>query len=81
MPGPHPPSSVIQAVQLTLSLPLSFIEVPDIWTRLTGLIQWALGLAALVLLWIGPSSAYFAAMRPPGSLPGYWGAPRPDEQA
>ena len=44
---------------LTLSLPLSFIEVPDLWTRLTGLIQWALGLAALILLWAGPSSAYF----------------------
>jgi serine/threonine protein kinase len=48
---------------LTLSLPLSFIEVPDPWTILTGLIQWALGLAALVLLWTGPSNPYFASMR------------------
>jgi hypothetical protein len=73
-------STVLFAL-LTLSLPLSFIEVPDIWTRLTGLIQWALGLAALVLLWIGPSNAHFAAKLPPGSPPGHWGAPHPDGQA
>jgi hypothetical protein len=73
-------STVLFAL-LTLSLPLGFIEVPDIWTRLTGLIQWALGLAALVLLWIGPSSAYFAAMRRPTGPPPQWGAPRPDGQA
>jgi hypothetical protein len=70
-------STVLFAL-LTLSLPLSFIEVPDIWTRLTGLIQWALGLAALILLWIGPSNAYFAAIRPPASLAGQWRAPRPE---
>jgi Protein kinase domain len=65
---------------LTLSLPLAFIQVPDIWTRLTGLIQWALGLAALVLLWIGPSNAYFAAMRRPAGPPPQWGGHGPPQQ-
>jgi hypothetical protein len=73
-------STVLFAL-LTLSLPLSFIEVPDIWTRLTGLIQWGLGLAALVLLWIGPSNAYFAAMRRLAALPPQWGGNGPPQQS
>jgi serine/threonine protein kinase len=72
-------STVLFAL-LTLSLPLSFIEVPDIWTRLTGLIQWALGLAALVLLWVGPSNAYFAAMRRLADRPPQWGGNGPPHQ-
>jgi serine/threonine protein kinase len=65
---------------LTLSLPLSFIEVPDPWTILTGLFQWALGLAALVLLWTGPSNAYFASMRRPAGPPPLWGGHGPPHQ-
>jgi len=55
-------STVLFAV-LTLSLPLSFIEISVIAARVTGLIQWALAFAALVLLWARPSNAYFVAMR------------------
>jgi hypothetical protein len=60
-------STVLFAL-LTLTLPLSFIEVPAAATRATGLIQWCLALAALVLLWVGPSNAYFAAKQSPADL-------------
>jgi Protein kinase domain len=69
-------STVLFAL-LTLSLPLEFIEVADLWTGLTGLIQWALGLAALVLLWIGPSNRYFAAMQRPADSAQWAGYGRP----
>jgi hypothetical protein len=65
-------STVLFAL-LTLGAPLSFIEVPVIAARVTELLQWAFALAALVLLWVGSSNAYFAAMRraanpyPPGA--------------
>jgi hypothetical protein len=56
---------------LTLTLPWSFIllsravDVAVIAAWCTGLIQWAVALAALVPLWAEPSNAYFAAMRRP----------------
>lgn len=55
--------STVLFAWLTLTLPLSFIEIPGAPVRATSLIQWALGLAALVLLWVGSSNAYFAATR------------------
>jgi hypothetical protein len=67
--------STVLFVLLTITLPLSFIEVPATATRTTGLIQWALALVALVLLWVGPSNAYFAAMRRPATLYPVWGEP------
>jgi hypothetical protein len=57
-------STVLFAV-LTLGLLLSLHSNPVIAARATALIQWALALAALVLLWVAPSNAYFAAMRRP----------------
>jgi len=59
--------STVLFVLLTLDLPLSFIEVPVIASRVTELTQWALAVAALVLLWVGSSNAYFAAMRRPAN--------------
>jgi serine/threonine protein kinase len=73
-------STVLFAV-LTLSLPFAFIQVPYVLPWITSIAQWALAVAALVLLWVGPSSAYFAAMRrPAGSPPGtaWHGPQRPD---
>jgi hypothetical protein len=60
-------STVLFAV-LTVSLPLAFLEVPVFAARVTSLLQWALALSALVLLWVAPSNAYFAAMRQPADL-------------
>jgi hypothetical protein len=59
-------STVLFAL-LTLDLPLSFSNVPVTASRATEVIQWSLALAALVLLWVGPSNAYFAAMRRPAN--------------
>ena len=59
-------STVLFAV-LTLGLLLSLHNDPVIAARATALTQWALALAALVLLWVAPSNAYFAAMRRPAS--------------
>jgi hypothetical protein len=76
-------STVLFAI-LTLTLPWSFIllsravDVAVIAAWCTGLIQWAVALAALVPLWAESSSAYFAAMRrpagpyPPLRQPGPW---------
>ena len=63
-------SSVLFAV-LTVTLPFTFIQISYVLPRITTLAQWGLAVAALVLLWARPSSAYFAAMRrPAGSPPG-----------
>jgi len=59
-------STVLFAV-LTLGLLLSLHSDPVKAARATALIQWALALAALVLLWVAPSNAYFAAMRRPAN--------------
>jgi Protein kinase domain len=67
-------SSVLFAV-LTVTLPFTFIQVSYVLPRITTLAQWGLAVAALVLLWVRPSSAYFAAMRRPVTLPGGPGRP------
>jgi hypothetical protein len=72
-------STVLFAL-LTLTLPLGIVEVPVIAVWLTGFIQWALALAALVLLWVGSSNAYFAAMRQPANLYPRWREQGPPQQ-
>jgi len=56
-------STLLFAV-LTISLPLTLIQIPYTAEWITALAQWALALTALVLLWAGPSTAYFTATRP-----------------
>ena len=57
--------STVLFAALTVTLPLTFIQVPYALTRVIALAQWALGPVALVLLWVRPSSAFFATMRRP----------------
>jgi hypothetical protein len=52
---------------LTLTLPLTFLQIPYLPLCVTALAQWTLAVAALVLLWVRPSGAYFAAMRRPAA--------------
>jgi hypothetical protein len=52
---------------LTLTLPLTFLQIPYLPLWVTALAQWALAVAALVLLWVRPSGAYFTAMRRPSA--------------
>jgi serine/threonine kinase PknH len=80
-------STVLFAL-LTLGLLVSLHSNPVMAARATALIQWALALAALVLLWVTPSNAYFAAMRrpayphPPPHPPPYppWAGHGPPQQ-
>jgi hypothetical protein len=76
--------STVLFVVLTLGLVLSLSSIPVPAARATALTQWALALAALVLLWVGPSSAYFAVMRRPANPypPPYppWAEHRPPQQ-
>jgi hypothetical protein len=72
-------STVLFAL-LTLTLPLGLVEVPVIAVWITGFIQWALALAALVMLWVGSSNAYFAAMRQPANLYPRWPEQGPPQQ-
>jgi Protein kinase domain len=76
-------STVLFAV-LTLGLLFSLSSIPVTAARATALTQWALALAALVLLWVGSSNAYFAAMRRPANPypPPYppWGEHGPPQQ-
>jgi len=66
-------STVLFAL-LTLGLPLSLIltarytGVAVTAEHVTELIQWVVALSALLLLWVGPSNDYFAAMRRPAHL-------------
>lgn len=69
-------SSVLFAV-LTVTLPFTFIQISYLLPRITGVAQWGLAGAALVLLWVRPSSAYFAAMRRPAGAPPGPGWPDP----
>lgn len=69
-------SGVLFAV-LTVTLPVTFIQISYLLPRITDLIQWGLAVAALVLLWVRPSGAYFAAMRRPAGSPPSPGWPDP----
>jgi serine/threonine kinase PknH len=62
-------STVLFAID-TLALPWTIIEVPSPAKTVLVLLLWPVSLAAAVLLWVGPSNAYFAyfaAMRRPAN--------------
>jgi serine/threonine protein kinase len=71
--------STVLFAALTLTLPLTFIQVPYALVRVIVLAQWVLALAALVLLWVRPSSEFFAMMRRPANPPPVptWRGPQP----
>jgi hypothetical protein len=60
-------STVLFAI-FTLFLPWALVREPASPAALVGLIQWPIALVVVVLLWVRPSSAYFAAMRRPAFL-------------
>jgi hypothetical protein len=62
----------------TLGVFLSFAQAATVIGRILGIIQWAVGLAAIVLIWRRQSSDYYAATKQPaGYAPAMYGQPGP----
>jgi hypothetical protein len=62
----------------TLGVLVSFFQAATAVGRILGIIQWAVGLAAIVLIWRRQSSDYYTATKQPaGYAPAMYGQPGP----
>ena len=65
----------------TLGVIGNLAQPETIASKLIGLLEWLIGLAAIIFLWLRDSSAYYNAVKQPAGYLGGYGSPDPYGQA